>query len=150
LYDDAEYFRQRGMNISLKPQSDKRGMAIVDGYTPTMLQAMRTLFPDHPSQPTDRPVPRGYATPPLVQDSEGRTMVADIEMRRPDGSFDYLDDCERLNADGFPSFTGWHCHAGYQSIVVSEPGGIIYRCFSCHATPLGSLDTGFQLFPESR
>ena len=136
LYEDAEYFHSRGMNVCLKPQSDKNCQHIVDGYTPAMLEAMRHNFIDH--QPTlQRPKPRHEPLPGRV--------TAIIELGAED-SVTYIDHAERIQADGFKSFTGWQCNAGFQSIVIREPGGIIRRGFSCHDAPLGTIDGGFQLF----
>ena len=142
LYDDAEYFNSRGMNVCLKPQSDKNCEYIVEGYTPEMIDAMKNNFIAH--LPTlKRPRPRHQ---PVTITPDGR--VAAVELGAQDGSVSYIDHCERLHVDGFKSFTGWQCNAGFQSIVIREPGGIVRRGFGCHDAPLGSIDGGFQLFAD--
>ena len=40
LYDRMERFHARGINVTLKPQSDPAASAVVDGYTEDMISIM--------------------------------------------------------------------------------------------------------------
>ena len=109
-------FRTRGINVTLKPQSNDTATAIVDGYTPEMIKIMQDDF----------------------EQQEG------FQIRLTDGSRDYLlDQAERFNALGFNSFTNWTCNSGYQSVIIK--GTEVKRAYSCKEESLGTIDN-FTLF----
>ena len=110
--------RARGINVTLKPQSNTTATAIVDGYTPEMIKIMQDDF----------------------EQQEG------FQIRLTDGEKDYyIDQAERFNALGFNKFTDWYCNAGYQSVIIR--GNEVKRAYSCRDVPLGTLDS-FELFKE--
>ena len=109
-------FRERGINVTLKPQSNDTASAVVEGYTPDMIKIMQDDF----SQRTE----------PQIKLTDG---IQDY----------YIDQAERFNALGFNKFAGWDCNSGYQSVIIR--GNEIKRSYSCHDKPLGTLEN-FQLF----
>lgn len=112
----CERFRKRGINVTLKPQSNDTATAIVNGYTPEMIKIMQEDFEQQ----------------------------HEYQIRLTDGSNDYyIDQAERFNALGFNKFAGWTCNAGYQSCIIR--GDEVKRSYSCHDVPLGSLSS-FDLF----
>ena len=112
----CERLRARGINVTLKPQSNDSATAIVDGYTPEMIAIMQNDFEQQ----------EGY------------------QIRLTDGDKDYyVDQAERFNALGFNSFTNWTCNAGYQSVIIR--GNEVKRAYSCHEAPLGTIEK-FTLF----
>jgi organic radical activating enzyme len=120
LYERMERFHKRGINVTLKPQSNLQASAVVDGYTDDMIKLMQEGFP---------------------QLSQGEEI---FQVRLNDGEKDYyLDQAERFNAFNFNKFTGWHCNAGYQSVIIK--GNEVKRGYSCHDAHLGTLDN-FKLF----
>ena len=121
LYSSAMYFRSRGINVTLKPQSDPTASFVVTGYTDDMMEKMQEDLP--------------------WKDEEFQ-----IEMYDGDGNKYLFDQAERFNAFGFNKFKGWMCNSGYQSIIIREPDGSIKRSYSCHDQPLGYIDKGFKLF----
>ena len=122
LYARMERFHKRGINVTLKPQSDPTASAVVDGYTEGMLDKMRTGFP---------------------QINRGEEI---FQVRLNDGEKDYyLDQAERFNAFGFNKFKDWTCNAGYQSVIIR--GNEVKRGYSCHDAHLGTLEK-FDLFTE--
>ena len=122
LYARCERFNERGINVTLKPQSNPTATAVVDGYTETMMQLMQTGFPQH---------------------ANGEEL---FQIRLSDGKQDYyFDQAERFNAFGFNKFTNWTCNAGFQSVIIR--GNEVKRSYSCHDVPLGTLDS-FELFKE--
>ena len=126
LYERMERFYKRGINITLKPQSDPTASSVVDGYTEEMINLMQTGFPQH-------------------------TMGEEIYQIAlyDNNNTEYLfDQAERFNAYGFNNFQGWSCHSGYQSVIIR--GNEVKRSYSCHDTPLGSLTEGFKLFDSPR
>jgi len=123
-YDRCAKFAEKGINVTLKPQSDPTASFIVGDYTQAQIDKMQTGFPQHMNGE--------QATQMSLQDDQGVW-------------YDF-DQAERLNAFGFNKFKGWRCNAGYQSCIVREPGGEIKRSYSCHDQPLGTIDTGFDLF----
>jgi organic radical activating enzyme len=116
----CERLRARGINVTLKPQSNDTATAIVDGYTPEMISIMQNDFEQQ----------EGY------------------QIRLTDGKQDYyIDQAERFNALGFNSFTNWTCNAGYQSVIIR--GTEVKRAYSCHEEPLGTIEK-FTLFSAPR
>jgi hypothetical protein len=109
-------FRARGINVTLKPQSNDTATTIVHGYTPEMIKIMQDDFEQQ----------EGY------------------QIRLTDGKQDYsIDQAERFNALGFNSFTNWTCNSGYQSVIIR--GNEVKRAYSCHEDSLGTIEQ-FTLF----
>lgn len=122
LYERMQRLNDRGINVTLKPQSDETASAVVDGYTEEMIHLMRTGFP---------------------QKARGEELY---QIRLTDGDQDYyLDQAERFNAFGFNKFQDWSCNSGYQSVIIR--GTEVKRSYSCHDQPLGTLEN-FELFKE--
>ena len=112
----CERLRARGINVTLKPQSNDSATAIVEGYTSEMIKIMQDDFEQQ----------EGY------------------QIRLSDGRQDYyIDQAERFNALRFNSFTNWTCNSGYQSVIIR--GTEVKRAYSCHDEPLGTLEN-FKLF----
>ncbi len=123
LYARMERLHSRGINVTLKPQSNDTASAIVDGYTEDMIHKMQTGFP---------------------QTTQGEELYQ-VALYEADGTEHLFDQAERFNAFGFNKFTNWTCNAGYQSVIIR--GNEVKRSYSCHDQPLGTLD-GFELFKE--
>ena len=112
----CERLRARGINVTLKPQSDPTASAVVDGYTPEMIKIMQDDF-----------------------EQQGEPQI-----KLTDGETDYyIDQAERFNALGFNKFANWTCNSGYQSVIIR--GNEVKRAYSCHDVPLGEI-TNFNLF----
>ncbi len=126
LYDRCERFHQRGINVTLKPQSDPTASHIVSGYTDEMIQAMQTGF---------------------AQKAQGEE-IYQIALYEQDGTEHLFDQAERFNAFGFNKFQDWSCNAGYQSVIIRSTE--VKRSYSCHDQPLGNILTGFDLFTEPK
>lgn len=116
----CERLRKRGINVTLKPQSNDTATTIVDGYNPEMLKIMQDDF----------------------EQQEGH------QIRLTDGNQNYfIDQAERFNALGFNSFTNWTCNSGYQSVIIR--GNEVKRAYSCNEDAIGTLDN-FELFKEPK
>jgi uncharacterized Fe-S cluster-containing radical SAM superfamily protein len=126
LYERLERFHKRGINVTLKPQSDPTASGIVDGYTEEMIHLMQTGFP---------------------QKSQGEELYQ-IALYEADSTEYLFDQAERFNAFGFNKFKDWHCNAGYQSVIIR--GDEVKRAYSCHDPALGSITEGFELFNEPK
>jgi hypothetical protein len=124
LYDRMARLRSRGINVTLKPQSDPTASGIVDGYTEDMINKMQTGFPQH-------------------DHGEGTYQIA---LYDADGKEYLFDQAERFNAYGFNRFKDWTCNAGYQSVIIRSTE--VKRSYSCHDLPLGNILTGFDLFKQ--
>jgi len=124
LYDRCERLNQRGINVTLKPQSDPTASHVVSGYTDEMIQAMQTGF---------------------VQKAQGEE-IYQIALYEQDGTEHLFDQAERFNSFGFNKFQGWSCNSGYQSVIIR--GNEVKRSYSCHDIVLGNLEEGFTLFNE--
>lgn len=124
LYDRCQRLHKRGINITLKPQSDPTASFVVNGYTEEMIDLMKTGFPQH-----------------FLGEDVYQISLYDTEGR------EYLfDQAERFNAYGFNQFSGWQCNSGYQSVIIRS--NEVKRSYSCHDKPLGTLLDGFKLFDE--
>jgi len=116
----CERFRARGINVTLKPQSNESATAIVNGYTPEMISIMQNDFEQQ----------EGY------------------QIRLTDGEQDYfIDQAERFNALGFNQFAGWTCNSGYQSVIIR--GNEVKRAYSCREDSLGTIEK-FTLFSSPK
>jgi hypothetical protein len=124
LYARLERFNKRGINVTLKPQSDPTASKVVDGYTDEQIKILQEGFP---------------------QRSEGGEL---FQIRLNDGTKDYyIDQAERFNALGFNKFANWNCNSGYQSVIIK--GDQVKRAYSCHDEPLGKIEK-FTLFSSPR
>jgi organic radical activating enzyme len=122
LYDRCSRLHSRGINVTLKPQSDPTASSVVDGYTADMIDKMQTGFP---------------------QQVEGEE-VYQIALYDKNNTEYLFDQAERFNAYGFNKFQGWSCNSGYQSVIIR--GNEVKRSYSCHDQSLGTLTDGFKLF----
>lgn len=116
-YARSKRFIDRGLHVTLKPQSDPTASFVVDGYTDEQKEILQNESEQEYKQVR-------------LQDAEG------VEYE--------IDQAERLNAFGFNKFKGWSCNSGYQSCIIR--GNEVKRSYSCHDTPLGTLTDGFKLF----
>jgi hypothetical protein len=125
LYERLERFNKKGINVTLKPQSDVNASSIVEGYTDDMVRLMQTGFP---------------------QQDAGEE-VYQIVLYDQNNQEYLFDQAERFNAFGFNKFTNWSCNSGYQSVIIR--GNEVKRSYSCHDVPLGTLEH-FELFKEPK
>lgn len=120
LYERCQRFSERGINVTLKPQSDPTASFVVDGYTEDMINLMQTGFPQKTREAE------------LYQIS----LFDDNNIEYP------FDQAERFNSYGFNKFQGWTCNAGYQSVIIR--GDVVKRGYSCWDDPIGTLEN-FEL-----
>ena len=125
-YDRCNRFYNRGIPVTLKPQSNSTATEIVNGYTSKMIDIMQTGFPQHVNN----------------------NAMYQIQLEDSKNNIYDFDQAERFNAFGFNKFKGWNCNSGYQSIIIRE--NEVKRSYSCHDTPLGTLTNGFNLFNKSK
>ncbi len=156
-YDNALFFHEQGINVTLKPQSDPTASFVVDGYTPEMLEKLHNGMPQRAFTETrakmynnfvKRPKPKFYTTPDPIYKDENASIPQHFQVEFVDKSQKvwYMDQAERFNAFNFNKFEGWECSSGYRSIIIREPDGSIKRSYSCYDVPLGNIETGFNLF----
>jgi hypothetical protein len=151
-WDNALFFHEQGINVTLKPQSDPTASRIVDGYTDEMKQRLWNGMPQRAytevkRQWTGRPNPNFELPKDIIEKND--TIVPahfQVEFTDKNGKKWYMDQAERFNAFNFNKFKGWNCNSGYQGIIIREPDGSIKRSYSCLDTPLGNIETGFKLF----
>lgn len=152
LYKEAEYFLSRGINVTLKPQSDPTASKVVDGYTDDQLAILHNGMPQRDftaiKSTVTRPKPKVNMQFMSSTNGDDATVpqVMQVEFTDTNGKKWYMDQAERFNAFNFNSFKGWNCESGYRSIIIREPDGAIKRSYSCSDKPLGYIETGFKLF----
>lgn len=122
LYDRCSRMANKGINVTLKPQSNETASGIVDGYDDNMIRLMQNGFPQQ------------------VNDQE----VLQVKLIDDEQKIWHIDQAERFNSFGFNKFKGWTCNSGYQSVIIRE--NEVKRSYSCHDQRLGTLDSGFKLF----
>ena len=123
-WEDAQFFAEKDINVTLKPQSDPTASFVVDGYTEEMLELLHNGMP---------------------QNIDGK-QIFQVIMKDSKGNDWWMDQAERFNAFNFNRFKGWECSSGYRSIIIREPDGSIKRSYSCNDKPLGYIHKGFKLF----
>tara|TARA_B100001123_G_scaffold70228_2_gene78624 strand:- start:4512 stop:5672 length:1161 start_codon:yes stop_codon:yes gene_type:complete len=157
LYEESLYFHDRGINVTLKPQSDPTASTVVEGYTDEMLQKLYNGMPQRGfTEEKNKHVERPKPTFKIDDDrtlqkqtySEGVPQHFQVEFKDKDNKAWFMDQAERFNAFNFNKFSGWECSSGYRSIIIREPDGSIKRSYSCHDEPLGNIETGFKLFDK--
>jgi len=151
-WENALFFHERGINVTLKPQSDPTASRVVDGYTDEQKKRLwngmpQRAYTESKRKWADRPKP-AFQIPTGVNGKNDASVPwhMQVELEDKDGKKWYMDQAERFNAFNFNSFTGWNCNAGYQGIIIREPDGSVKRSYSCHDVPLGNIETGFRLF----
>ena len=152
LWEESLYFHNRGINVTLKPQSDPTASKVVEGYTKEMLDKLYNGMPQRAfTESKNKHVTRPKATfrkqlDPIYQESKKVPQHFQVEFKDKENKEWYMDQAERFNAFNFNKFSGWECSSGYRSIIIREPDGSIKRSYSCHDKPLGNIETGFKLF----
>jgi organic radical activating enzyme len=153
-WENALFFHNQGINVTLKPQSDPTASRVVDGYTEEMKQKLWNGMPQRAYTETKRTWSgRPAASFELPKEAIGKNDTAvpahfQVEFTDSTGKKWYMDQAERFNAFNFNKFKGWSCHAGYSGIIIREPDGSIKRSYSCSDVPLGNIETGFKLFDK--
>jgi molybdenum cofactor biosynthesis enzyme MoaA len=152
-YDNALFFHNQNINVTLKPQSDPTASKVVDGYTDEMRAKLHNGMPQRGYTETkNKYVTRPEPNFKIDKDDAYRKQTAkvpwhmQIEFRDDKGDPWYMDQAERFNAFDFNNFEGWECSSGYRSIIIREPDGSVKRSYSCGDQPLGNIETGFRLF----
>ena len=157
LYEESLYFHNRGINVTLKPQSDPTASTVVKGYTEEMLDKLYNGMPQRGfTEEKNKHVERPKPTFKIDEDrtlqkqtySHGVPQHFQVEFRDKDNKPYFMDQAERFNAFNFNKFEGWECSSGYRSIIIREPDGSIKRSYSCNDKPLGNIETGFKLFDK--
>jgi organic radical activating enzyme len=126
LYERCVRFKNAGINVTLKPQSDPTAKFIVNDYTDDQIKILKTGFP---------------------QEWKGVELLQ-VELYDNDNNVYYLDQAERMNAFKFNKFKGWNCNAGFQSIIIREDE--IKRSYSCADDPIGKIYEDFNIFTAVR
>ena len=160
-WDNAMYFHERGINVTLKPQSDPTASYVVKGYTDKQLEIMRNGMPqrsytDEIQKTTGkkiiRPKPaKSMWNQDLIHgDDKNVPPIMQVEFEDSKGKKWYMDQAERFNAFNFNKFKGWECTSGFKGIIIREPDGSIKRSYSCADEPLGYIESGFKLFDSPK
>jgi hypothetical protein len=159
-YDNALFFHEQGINVTLKPQSDPTASFVVDGYTKEMLEKLHNGMPQRAFteikaskvRKVVRPEPKFYKTPDPLYKEENASVPQHFQVEFVDKNKKiwYMDQAERFNAFNFNKFKGWECSSGFRGIIIREPDGNIKRSYSCHDEPLGNIETGFKLFDSPK
>jgi hypothetical protein len=153
-YENALFFHNQGINVTLKPQSDPTANFVVSGYTEEQMKQLHNGMPQRAYTESkrkwnDRPKAK-FEVPPHMAGENDSSVPAHMQVEFTDkyGKKWYMDQAERFNAFGFNNFKGWECNSGFQGIIIREPDGSIKRSYSCSDTPLGNIVTGFKLFDK--
>ena len=153
-WDNALFFHEQGINVTLKPQSDPTASRVVDGYTEEQMKRLwngmpQLAYTEVKRKWDDRPKPN-FQVPEYAigQNDKSVPWHMQVEFTDSKGKKWYMDQAERFNAFNFNNFEGWSCNSGYQGIIIREPDGSIKRSYSCADQPLGYIESGFKLFDK--
>ena len=151
-WENALFFHEQGINVTLKPQSDPTASRVVEGYTEEQLKRLYNGMPQRAFTEkkriwNNRPRPQ-FQIPTGVEGKNDASVPwhMQVELKDSKGKKWYMDQAERFNAFNFNNFEGWRCNAGFSGIIIREPDGSVKRSYSCHDAPLGNIETGFNLF----
>ena len=157
-WENALFFHEQGINVTLKPQSDPTASRVVDGYSPDMLKRLHNGMPqlNYTGQKSERaklvtrPEPTFNKTSDPIWWPEFSHIPNEyqVEFRDGDGQYYWMDQAERFNAFGFNKFQGWECNAGYQGIIIRDTE--VRRSHSCHDDILGTTTGGFEIFKQPK
>ena len=155
-YDNALFFHEQGINVTLKPQSDPTASKVVDGYTDDMRSKLHNGMPQRAyteakakqRKLVQRPKPNFGKIPQVSDTGETVPQHFQVEFEDSKGKKWYMDQAERFNAFNFNKFKGWDCTSGFKGIIIREPDGSIKRSYSCADEPLGYIESGFKLFDK--
>ena len=151
-WENALFFHEQGINVTLKPQSDPTASRVVDGYKKEDLEKLWNGMPQRAYTESKRKwAERPKAKWLSWKDFNTEESVPphfQVEFEDSKGKKWYMDQAERFNAFNFNKFKGWRCNAGFSGIIIREPDGSVKRSYSCHDDPLGNIETGFKLFSE--
>ena len=150
-WENALFFHEQGINVTLKPQSDPTASRVVDGYKPEDLKRLHNGMPQRAYTESKRiwsGRPKAKFEVPTGMDKPDASVPwhMQVELEDSKGKKWNMDQAERFNAFNFNNFEGWACNAGYSGIIIREPDGSVKRSYSCHDAPLGNIETGFTLF----
>ena len=155
-WENALFFHEQGINVTLKPQSDPTASRVVEGYTDEMLKRLWNGMPQMAYTETKRkwegrPKP-SFEMPPYTIGENDKSVPWHFQVEFTDSKGEkwYMDQAERFNAFNFNNFKGWMCNSGFSGIIIREPDGSVKRSYSCHDVPLGNIETGFKLFDGPR
>ena len=156
-WENALFFHEQGINVTLKPQSDPTASRVVDGYTDDNLKRLHNGMPQRAYTEVKRKwnnrpkaTYRVDQSDKYYEDTKSVPAHMQVEFRDSQGKTWYMDQAERFNAFNFNKFCGWECSSGFRSIIIREPDGSIKRSYSCHDAPLGNIETGFKLFDKPK
>lgn len=126
----CEMWRNNNLNVTVKPQKNKTGnKLLMEDYTPEMIEILKTGFP--------------------LASRESYTMLHQgVKLWDNEGNIHYIDQSERLNSLDKNKFKGWHCEAGFKSVVIR--GKHVMRAHSCSDAYFGNIIDGFQLYKEPK
>ncbi|MBT3235933.1 MAG: radical SAM protein [Bdellovibrionales bacterium] len=161
IYDEALFFHDAGINVTLKPQTNSNATLVVENYTKEQLRVLHNGMPQRDftaarlkdsDQSSERPKAKYDLRKMAIDrgDNDSIPQMMSVEFTDVRGKKYYMDQAERFNAFNFNHFEGWECDSGFRSIIIREPCGSIKRSYSCHDTPLGNIETGFKLFDAPR
>lgn len=138
MYEDAQYFYDHAIEVYMSLEENHDGS--IKDYTPEQIDIMKEqlkyrkwMFPK--SKRLEHPLSTKLAEP--------------IEIEMFSGNKLRLDRTTKINANGLNMYAGWDCSAGFQSVKMMEPQGVIYRGASCKDKQIGTFES-FQLFDSPR
>ena len=107
-WENALFFHEQGINVTLKPQSDPTASRVVDGYTEEQLRTLHNGMPQRgftevKNKYVERPKPtfRKTSDPLYWEDHSHVPQHFQIEFRDKEGKYWYMDQAERFNAFNF-------------------------------------------------
>ena len=132
-WENAPFFHEQGINVTLKPQSDPTASRVVYGYKKEDLEKLWNGMPQRAYTESKRK----WAERPKAKwlswkdfNTEGLCRHFQVEFEDSKGKKWYMDQAERFNAFNFNKFKGWRCNAGFSGIIIREPDGSVKRSYS--------------------
>ena len=113
-WENALFFHEQGINVTLKPQSDPTASFVVDGYTEAQLAKLHNGMPQRAYTESKRK----WADLPKLILRNGVSLIQKklylhFQKWKIVRAINIIWIAERFHAFNFNKFKGWNCNAGY-------------------------------------
>ncbi|MFN7728065.1 MAG: radical SAM protein [Bdellovibrio sp.] len=126
LKNEALFFHEQGLNVTLKPMSIPAANVLIDQYSQEQIEFMQQGFPQRNLQKSKsnthipRVEPKIKVPRPIVEHQSDSIDSIEVQLKDSNGKTWYFDQAKRFNAFNFNNFYNWNCEAGLRSLIIID------------------------------